>query len=147
MDINIKNIFYVFVAWFEQAPVFQTWPQEITKMKECTMAFYDSMKKVCHYMFRILAMALDIKVANDPNKFSKFMFKLKLKSDTCNWLDVCYRRIQNILTSIIIWERLIIFQTYDSCATREYQKVVSFSSLSNLNQYLWNSLPDSYSNN
>ena len=105
-------------------------------MKECTMAFYDSMKKVCHYMFRILAMALDIKVANDPNKFSKFMFKLKLKSYTCNWLDVCCFRIQNILTSIIIWERLIIFQTYDSSATREYQKVVSFNPLFDLNQYL-----------
>ena len=43
------------------------------------MTFYDSMKKVCHYMFRILAMALDIKVANDPQMFSKFHAQIKIK--------------------------------------------------------------------
>ena len=55
--------------------VLQTWPKEIPNMKETTLEFYQSMKKVCHYMFKMLAMALNIKVKISPaNSLSNVSF-------------------------------------------------------------------------
>ncbi len=125
--LNYWHLLHSLVCWGPSC-LFQTWPKEVPNLKTSTMTFYEAMKKVARYMFRMLAMSLDLEVRfvwlteRDSVWKNGILVIRVLKLAYLAYVSLPCRTL-SISTSITTWGKPTTCPMRGSCATLAFQKV------------------------